>query len=143
MQIIYYYDAERKLAPVKQFLSKYAISSNDKPNLQEHKLKMLALIDEVIKKAADNKGIVGGNFSELLTGHFQAFRIKDGSILNRIFYFCYHLEKLVLLNALDKPEKYEKGLKKKVDKKYEEVLIQTEEYYRKFINNPKSYEEYR
>jgi len=145
MDIVYYYDADSQIAPVKKFLCKYAISSNDESRQKEHKLKMIALIDGVIRKASENKGIVGGQFSEPLRGNwnFQAFRIKDGRILNRIFYFCYYSNKLVLLSAIDKPDNYEKGKKKKVDREYQKALLKAEDYYKKFINNSKNYEEYK
>ena len=53
------------------------------------------------------------------------------------------MQQIVLLNAFEKPNDYEKGLKKKVDRQYEKILIQTQGYYKEFINNPKNYEEYK
>ncbi|MFH1712827.1 MAG: hypothetical protein ABH896_01385, partial [Candidatus Jacksonbacteria bacterium] len=60
----------------------------------------------------------------------------------RILYFCYHQEKLVLLNAFQKPALYTKGAKKRVEKEIQKILEQTNKYYNDFINNPQNYEEY-
>jgi len=144
MNIVYYKDTDSNAVPVKQFLSKYLNSLHDTNKQKEHKVKMMAKINEVFSIAANNNGIVGGQFSEPLKNcKFQAFRISDGDILNRIFYFCYYREKIVLLNAFEKPDSYDKGLKKKVEKEYIKSLEQTNIYYNKFIRNPKKYEKYK
>lgn len=144
MKIIYYYNTNLQTAPAKQFLSKYDIKSSDNQKQKNHKDNMVLLIDGVIRKAAENKGIVGGLFSKPLKGMpFQEFRIKDSDNLNRIFYFCYHQDMLVLLNGFDKPDiKGERKKKRKVNKEEKKILAQTKEYYNDFINNPNNYEEY-
>ena len=49
-------------------------------------------------------------------------------------------QKTIIL--FEKPDLYEKGLKKKIDKKIIKILEQTKEYYQDFINN-QNYEEYK
>ena len=70
-------------------------------------------------------------------------RIKDGSNLIRILYFGYMRDKLILLNAFEKPEKYDKKLKKQIESKIANILNQTKIYYENFINNNKNYEKYK
>ncbi|OGY40900.1 MAG: hypothetical protein A2Y82_03455 [Candidatus Buchananbacteria bacterium RBG_13_36_9] len=140
---VYYFDDELKICPVKNFLSKYSPSVSDSDKLINKKVKFLTKIDKVILHTADNNGIAGGLFSSPVKGYdFSELRIKEGDNLVRIFYFCNCDEKLVLLNALEKPEHYEKGRKNKIEKLILEQLEITEIYRTKFLNNPQNYENY-
>lgn len=143
MQIVYYYDKQLHIVPVKEFLSKYSLKAVDSKKQELHKVKVLAFIDQTIKFIAENKGRPIPPTARALKGHkFHEMRIKDGSNLIRILYFIYYHEKLVLLNAFEKPDFYDKGVKKKINKEIEKILEQTEEYYKNFINN-QTYEEYK
>ena len=143
MKIIYYYNLSLQIFPAKQFLLKYNLKSNDTEKQKNHKVKTLAFIDQTIQFIAENNAKPVLPIAKTIKGHkFHEIRVKDGGNLIRIFYFCYHQEKLVLLNAFEKPDLYEKGLKKKIDKKIIKILEQTKEYYQDFINN-QNYEEYK
>ena len=143
MKITYYYNLNLQISPVKQFLFKYNLKSNDTEKRKNHKIKMLAFIDQAIQFISENKAKPIPPIAKTIRGYkFHEIRVKDGSNLIRIFYFCYHQEKLVLLNAFEKPDLYEKGLKKKIDKKIIKILEQTKEYYQDFINT-QNYEEYK
>lgn len=140
---VYYYDENLLVCPVKNFLKKYYPSNTDSNKIKDQKLKMLAKIDEVISHTADNNGIAGGLFSSTVKGYnFSELRIKFGDNLVRIFYFCYCNEKMVLLNALEKPVLYQKGSQKKIEKFIHEQLEVTKEYKNKFLINPQNYEKY-
>ena len=143
MKVIYYHNLNLRISPVRQFLFKYDLKSSDTEKRKNHKIKTLAFIDQAIQFIAENKAKPVPPIAKTIRGYkFHEIRVKDGSSLIRIFYFCYHQEKLVLLNAFEKPDLYEKGLKKKIDKKIIKILEQTKEYHQDFINT-QNYEEYK
>lgn len=143
MRIVYYYSANLQTSPAKQFLLKYDLKSNNTEKQKNHKIKTLTFIDQAILFIAENKAKPIPPIAKTIKGYkFHEIRVKDGGSLIRIFYFCYHKEQLVLLNAFEKPDLYEKGLKKKIDKKIIKILEQTKEYYQDFINN-QNYEDYK
>ena len=143
MKITYYYNLNLQISPVNQFLFKYNLKSNDTEKQKNHKIKILAFIDQAIQFISENKAKPIPPIAKTIKSYkFHEIRVKDGGSLIRIFYFCYHQERLVLLNAFEKPDLYEKGLKKKIDKKIIKILKQTEKYYQDFINN-QNYEEYK
>ena len=142
MKITYYYNSNLQISPVKQFLFIYNLKSEDTEKQRNHKIKILAFIDQAIQFIAENKAKPVPPIAKTVRGYkFHEIRVKDGGSLIRIFYFCYHQKNLVLLNAFEKPNLYEKGLKK-IDKKIVKILEQTREYYQDFINN-QNYEEYK
>ena len=143
MKVIYYYNSNLRISPVKQFLFKYDFNSSDNEKQTNHKIEILAFIDQAIQFIAENKAKPIPPIAKTIRGYkFHEIRVKDGSSLIRIFYFCYYQEKLILLNVLEKPNLYEKGVKKKIDKKIINILEQTKEYYKDFINN-QNYEKYK
>ena len=76
----------------------YFVESDNKL-LTNHKIKILAFIDQAIQFIAENKARPVPPIAKTIKGYkFHEIRVKDGSSLIRIFYFCYHQEKLVLLN---------------------------------------------
>ena len=87
---------------------------------------------------------MGGEFTSHLKGDydFQEIRVKEGDNLVRVLYFCYHQEKLVLLNAFEKPSQYQKNKKKVIDKMIKDELNKAKEFYKAFISNPELYEKY-
>ncbi len=143
MKVTYYHNLNLQLSPVKHFLFKYDLKSGDTEKRKNHKIKTLAFIDQSIQFIVENKTRPIPPIAKTVREYkFHEIRVKDGNSLVRIFYFCYHQEKLVLLNAFEKPDLYEKGLKKKIDKKIIKILEQTKEYYQDFIKN-QNYEEYK
>ncbi len=143
MRIIYYYNLNLQVSPVKQFLLKYNLKLDDTEKQKNRKIKVLAFVDQTIQFIVENKAKPIPPIAKTIKGYkFHEIRVKDGGSLIRIFYFCHHQEKLVLLNVFEKPDLYEKGLKKKIDRKIIKILEQTKEYYQDFINN-QNYEEYK
>lgn len=144
MKVVYYYNRRFNIAPVKQFLSKYDLKLEDTKKQTNHKVKVLAFIDQTVKFIAEHKGQPIPPIAKTIRGHpFHEMRIKDGSNLIRILYFSFCQEKLVLLNAFEKPELYNKGLKKKIEKQILKIIEQTKIYYQDFIKNSQNYEEYK
>ncbi len=142
MRIIYYFNQEKSVSPAKDFLYKYNIKKSDSEKTLNHKIKVLAFIDQAIKFIAENNGKPVPPIAKTIRAYkFYELRIKDSSSLIRIFYFVYIREKLVLLNALEKPENYDKGTKKKIDKEIEKAIELANQYYKDFIIN-QTYEEY-
>ena len=128
------YCTKSGVVPIKDFFQQYAYSE---------KIKELARIRAVIKITAERGGIAGGQYSSPLQDYdFQEMKIKEGENLVRILYFCYHEEKLVLLNALKKPNLYEKAKKNRVKKIIAKTHEETQLYYEDFINNPTNYEKF-
>lgn len=143
MKIIYYFNEEESISPVKEFLLKYDIKKNDSKRTVDHKIKVLAFIDQVINFIAENKGKPIPPIAKTIKGYkFHELRVKDGSNLIRILYFVYIQEKLVLLNGFEKPDNYSHGLKKKIDKEIEKSIKLANQYYKDFITN-QTYEEYK
>ncbi|KKS53874.1 MAG: hypothetical protein A2445_04530 [Candidatus Jacksonbacteria bacterium RIFOXYC2_FULL_44_29] len=143
MNIVYYYNVHLKYAPVKAFLTKYAIKSTDTVKVKEKKIKVLAFIDQAIQFIREHKGKPIPPIAKTIRGYsFHELRIKEGDQLIRILYFAYHQEQLVLLNAFEKPELYLKGAKKKIEREIQKILELTDLYYQDFITNPKHYAEY-
>jgi phage-related protein len=131
------------VSPVKYFLLRYDIKKDDTDRELNHKIKVLAFIDQTIKFIAENRGRPIPPVARTIRGYkFHELRVKDGSNLIRVFYFVYIGEKLVLLNSLEKPENYEKGLKKKIDHQIERAIELSDKYYKDFLIN-KTYEDYR
>ena len=111
MKIIYYYNSNLRISPVKQFLFIYNLKSKDTEKQKNHKIKILAFVDQAIQFIAKNKAKPAPPIAKTIRGYkFHEIRVKDGSKLIRIFYFCYYQESLVLLNVFEKPDLYEKGL---------------------------------
>lgn len=141
---IVYYNNDLKIAPVKKFLLGYGLKPDDTAKQQNRKIKALAFVDQAIKFIAENKGQPIPPIAKPLKGYkFHEIRIKAGKNLIRILYFCHFKEKLVLLNAFEKPEFYEKKLKKKIEKEISKILEQTKLYYEDFIKNTQNYGEYK
>jgi phage-related protein len=143
MKIVYYFNQEKSVLPVKDFLFKYDIKRNDSERTVNHKIKVLAFIDQAIKFTAENNGKPIPPIAKTIRGYkFHELRVKDGSSLIRIFYFVYIQKKLVLLNCLEKSENYDKGLKKKINKEIKKAIELTNQYYKDFIIN-QTYEKYK
>jgi len=145
MEIIYYQKQDGHV-PVEEYLEQqYEVLESDSKKVRNDKMKRLAKLEAVIKNAAQNGGVAGGMFSAPLNGYaFQELRIREGSQnrLVRILYFSYSRKKLILLNAYDKPDLYEKGGKKKIDKEINDVHRVTNQYYKDFLQNPNQYKKY-
>ena len=140
MRAVYYMDNFSGCCPVKIYLAQYIKNESDKPKVKNYKDNILSNIDVKIKFVVDQFGLPTPPISFPLRGYgyFEIKHRKNKSIVIRIFYFR-HGDKVVLLNALEKPDNYDKV---KENKKIDRQLKITEEYKDKFILNPKSYEEY-
>ncbi len=145
MEIIYYRSGSGS-CPARDYMGlRYGIRSGDKQRVRDSKAKQLAKIRAVIQMAADKNGRPGGIFSSSLDGYnFHELKSSEGNKNEklRVLYFSYHGSQLVLLNAFDKPDLYEKGKKKKIDKKIELILKLTKTYYDDFLKNPDHHEKY-
>jgi len=138
MEVVYYYDIEQKVAPVKNFFTQYGKNLN-----KEHTDSVMAQIKARIDFTLDHNGQAIPPIAKTLRGYsFFEIMCQDGKTLIRIFYFCHNKKKLVLLNAIDKPARYEKGQRKKTIKIIDEELIIADQYRKKFIQCPNNYEEY-
>ena len=118
MNIVYYKDIDLTIVPVRQFLSKYKLKSSDSPKQKSHKRKMVIDIIARIDFIAEINGYPQPPVAKPLHGHkYHEITLSDYNNCVRILYFCYHKERLILLNAFEKPGRYHDiGSKKKVDK---------------------------
>jgi len=133
-----WYRANTGFTPARDYLGKYFPLPEDN-TIQNKKLKIYSKIRSLIQVALERDGVIGGTCSALVRGYgFQELRIKNGSNLIRILYFCYHKDRLVLLSGFDKREPYGKKVERMIKEEYDRA----QKYYEDFINNPKNYEKY-
>ncbi len=141
MKPAYYFDEILGYCPVKKYLEQYAPKEKDKQKQRDKKLRLLAAIDEKINYVVDHEGKPTPPISCSLDKEYSYFEIKhrkNNNLLIRIFYFR-HIDKIVLLNALEKPDNYDTA---KENRKIDKQLQITQEYQNNFTNNPQLYEEY-
>ena len=138
MEVVYY--SCEKYCPVKNYLAKYLISNKDTKKEINTKERLLSDIDNKIEHIIQNHGNPTPPISSKLReySYFEIRQRKNKNTLIRIFYFC-HQERIVLLNALEKPDNYDKSKEKR---KIEKQLKITQEYKDKFEINPTLYEKY-
>src|SRR3989338_1407678 len=109
MKAVYYLDRQIGYCPVKKYLEQYAIKSKDKQKQINKKIKLLNTIDRKIRYVVNNNGIPTAPISFPLDKMYDFFEIKhrkNQDIVIRIFYFR-HDDKIVLLNAIEKPCNYD------------------------------------
>lgn len=141
MKAIYYFDIDLGYCPVKKYLEQYAPKDKDTQKQINKKINLLSNIDGKIRYVVGNNGMPTPPISFPLDKMYDFFEIKhrkNQDIVIRIFYFRYD-DKIVLLNALEKPDNYNT---EKENKKINKQLEMTKEFQNRFTNNPQSYEEY-
>ncbi|MBI2054212.1 MAG: type II toxin-antitoxin system RelE/ParE family toxin [Candidatus Staskawiczbacteria bacterium] len=129
MEIVYYRDQNLNYCPVKKYFSQF-----------KNNIDLLARICRNIDMIAENNGIPQGFFSKKLSG-LDGFEVKvrksKGTVI-RIIYFL-HQNKMILLNAFEKPDNYDtRKEKRKIDKQIEIA----KQYIKNYKLNPKLYEKY-
>jgi hypothetical protein len=62
-------------------------------------------------------------------------KIKEGNTLIRIAYVVVE-NKIIILDAIDKPSSYQKGQKKKIDKMIQDFLDRVESYLPSILSLP-------
>lgn len=132
MEIVYYYDMSLNYCPVKKYFSQFKDNINN--------IDLLARICRNIDMIAENNGIPQGSFSKKLSG-LDGFEVKvrksKGTVI-RIIYFL-HQNKMILLNAFEKPDNYDTSKeKRKIDKQIEIA----KQYIKNYKLNPKLYKKY-
>jgi len=141
MRPVYYFDEVLGYCPVKKYLEQYAPNIKEQPKQRMRKLKLLDNIVDKIRFVVDRQGAPTPPISFPLDKDYDYFEIKhrkNKNIVIRIFYFRHH-DKIVLLNALDKPDNYDTG---KENRRIDKQLQITQGFQNKFKNNPSLYEEY-
>jgi len=140
MELVYYRDILLGYCPVKKYLEQYVKHDADKPKERDRKDKVLAEINGKIQYVLQNNGIPAPPISTKLSGYdyFEIKSRKNPNVLIRVFYFR-HEDKIILLNALEKPDNY---TGEREDRKIEKELKTTQDYLNKFKANPKLYQKY-
>lgn len=134
MNIVYYYDSDLNLCPVKQYLSQFNLNvGND--------VSLLAAIDSKIIFLSKQKSHPHPPISKPLHGYnfFEIGKNKTAKILIRILYFCDG-NRMILLNAFEKPDNYDS---QKIKKNIEKILDITAKYRQKYLKNKNLYEDYK
>lgn len=142
LKIVYYFN---KNNPVKTFLKKYFPTEDDSEKQKTDKTEILIKIDKIINHVAQNGCMPKRPTSGWLTGYdFYEIICNYKDIYIRILYDCYNNEKLVLLNAYEKPRLYQRGTSeyRKVIKHIERENDKAKSFYDNFIINPQNYEKY-
>jgi len=140
MDVVYYFDKNLGYCPVKKYLGKYIENTKDTKKEKDCKNKILIEIRAKIQAILENSGLSTGFISGRVKGYslLKIRQKKNKNILIRILYFC-HDNKMILLNAFEKPKNYKtKKEKRDIDKQFKIA----ETYKNKFKLNPKLYERY-
>jgi hypothetical protein len=124
-------------APFLDYLKKYAISDQDSEKKRHLKLKQLANLESHLLYLSDHQGRydlppVAQKYKNHSIG---ILKIKESAQLVRIAFFARTGDKIILLNAIDKPKLYEKGKKLQVDKMIEKFLDQAEAHKEDYLSN--------
>lgn len=141
MEVVYYFDKEQGFSPVKKYFEQYIVTNGDKSKDIEYKNYIHASIRAKIDHlAGEHNGVPIPGYSERSRGYsfFKIKQAKNKDIVIRILYFCKN-NKMVLLNAFEKPRHYDKNRERKREEKH---YKKTDEYRNKFIKNPNNYEKY-
>lgn len=106
---------------------------------QEDLIKWKVKINATINHVAEGRYNFKMPVVKLIDGLVSALslyemRIKLGGYLLRIFFTCY-FDKIIIFNFLVKPYKYEKQMKRKVDKQYEQKIKEADSYCDMVIKN--------
>ncbi len=140
MDVVYYYNEDLGVCPVKEYFKNYLLSKEDSDLAIKRKQKILADIDAKINYIKDNGARPIPPISKPLHGYsfFEILNPKDSRTVIRILYFRYQ-DKMVLLHAFEKPAIYNTMRdKKKVDRQNKIA----EKYLNFFKLNSKNYEKY-
>ena len=108
--------------------------------MEDRKNHILATIDQKIQFVKENPGRQAPFLSTLHNHNFIEIKNgKDKNTVIRILYFIFD-NKIILLNAFEKPSTYDTDkTKKEVEKHY----IITDVYVSRFKKTPNSYESYK
>lgn len=140
MEVTYYLDSDLNICPVKKYLECFLPNKFDNPKITNRKNRILATIDQKIQFVKENPGRQASFLSTLHNHNFIEIKSgKDKNTVIRILYAIYN-NKIVLLNAFDKSNKYDTNKEKKEVEKY--YLI-TDEYIENLKRNPSCYENYK
>lgn len=141
MDVVYYFDKVSGFSPVKKYFEQYIITGKNSAKKRDYNLNIIvSIIAKInhIRKECDGKPVPPIAYPLKGYKFFEIKQRKNENILIRILYFC-HDNRMVLLNAFEKPEHYKTEKEKRKIKKY---LNETDEYYNNFILNPNNYEKY-
>jgi len=116
MEVVYYFDNDLNLCPVKKYLELKDLNP-------DRKLRILAELDQKIEYVRQNDGRPMPPISEPLHNYsfFEIKTRKDRNIVIRVLYFRYKSQ-IVLLNAFEKPDNYNTTKEKKIIEKYYKFL---------------------
>ena len=139
MEVVYYFDSDLEICPVREYFKCFIPSESDKVEVKDWKNRILHTIFQKIQFVKENPG-KQASFLGTLHNH-NCIEIKNGKDNNtviRILYFIF-FDKIVLLHAFEKPNKYDTDkIKKEIDKNYSIADL----YINKFKKYPNNYEEY-
>lgn len=140
MDVVYYFDEDLDLCPVKRYFEGFVAKRDDKDSVKDHKKSIMSNIDQKIQYVKENPTNLAAGFIGSMRGYnfLEIKSRKDSKILIRILYYR-HESQIVLLNAFEKPSNYHNQKDKKdIEREYEK----TDNYLKKFLNNPSNYEKY-
>lgn len=140
MYPVYYYDKDTGTCPVRENFAQYTPTPENKPELATKKKRVLAGIVSKIKFVAERNNNGVGKLAVHLQGYsFSEVKSrKDEDTLIRIMFFRYE-DKMVLLDVIEKPDSYNTEKERSSIKRH---LDKVEQYQKRFISDPKSYEEF-
>ncbi|MDA2922727.1 hypothetical protein MYX07_05700 [Patescibacteria group bacterium AH-259-L07] len=141
MEVVYYFDKNLGVSPVKKYFEQYISTNKTSAEKRDYNYNIIASIDEkinYIREEHDGRAIPP--IAKPLKGYkfFEIKHRKNEDTVIRVL-CCRHKNKMVLLNAFEKPDHYKT---RKEKRKIQRYLNKTDEYYNNFILNPNNYEEY-
>ncbi len=131
-------DQKKELeSPFLEYLKKYKIKEEDSVKVKNKKLKQVENIEARLKHIVDNKGKydLPPLVEKYKNREIGILKIKEGKTLIRIAFFTVINDKIILLDAFEKPSLYEKNQKKKIDRMIERFLDKAEIYKQDYLKN--------
>lgn len=142
LPIICYRETDGNI-PFQNFLARYVPTEKDKIKQKIKKMEVLTKTKKWIHHLAENDGVPREPTASPLRGYpFHEIKVDFPDKLIRIQYFCYNQEKLIILNAYEKPTLYDKARKRTTDRVINSALEEAKKCHEDFINNPQNHEEY-
>lgn len=122
-------------SPFLEYLEKYSLSTKDSDSDCELKVKRITNIKVHLDHLLQNNGRyhLPPLAAQYRNTEIGILKIKEGKSLVRIAFFTRIGEEIILLGAFDKPNLYEKGKKKKIDRFIQNFLHKVERYRKDYL----------
>jgi hypothetical protein len=124
---------EQEIVPFLEYMEKYKPDPDDSPKEKNKKTKNVQEIKARLRYLVDEKGSyhVPPYIEKYINREIGILKIKLGRTLVRIAFYTHLTEefnRIILLNAFEKPSSYEKVKKRRVDAQIQNALNEAENF---------------